>query len=88
MCYPIEPNKSKLTAQIFKLERHPQFAIYIVRVRFIIKIMYYKEEIINGILHYKLTPNGEWQEVSKETLSKRTKEAEAKVWELTQQILS
>lgn len=48
--------------------------------------MYYKEEIINGILHYKLTPNGEWQEVSKETLSKRTKEAEAKVWELTQLI--
>jgi hypothetical protein len=34
MCYPIEPHESKLTAQIFKLERHPQFAIYIVRVRF------------------------------------------------------
>jgi hypothetical protein len=48
--------------------------------------MYYKEEIINGILHYKLTPNGEWLEVSKETLSKRIKEAEAKVWELTQLI--
>ena len=27
-------DKIKLTAQIFKLERHPQFAIYIVRVRF------------------------------------------------------
>jgi len=39
MCYPIEQNESKLTAQIFKLERHPQFAIYIVRVRFYIKIM-------------------------------------------------
>lgn len=48
--------------------------------------MYYKEEIINGILHYKTTPNGEWQEVSKETLSIRTKEAETKVYELTQLI--
>ena len=68
------------------LRMSPRFWLYIVRVRFILKIMYYKEEIINGILHYKLTPNGEWQEVSKETLSKRTKEAEAKVWELTQLI--
>ena len=34
MCYLIEPHKSKLTAQIFKLERHPQFAIYIVIGRF------------------------------------------------------
>jgi hypothetical protein len=38
MCYPIEPHESKLTAQIFKLERHPQFAIYIVRVRLLLKL--------------------------------------------------
>ena len=33
--------------------------------------MYYKEEIINGVLCYQLTPNGEFQEYSKEELTKR-----------------
>jgi len=46
--------------------------------------MYYKEKIINGILHYKTTPEGEWKEVSKETLSKRLQEAETKVLKLTE----
>lgn len=46
--------------------------------------MYYKEEIINGILCFKLTPNGEWKEVSKRALCERVKEAEKKVFELTQ----
>lgn len=46
--------------------------------------MYYKEEIINGILCFKLTPNGEWKEVSKRVLCERVKEAEKKVFELTQ----
>ena len=39
MCDPVEPHESKLSAQIYKLERHPQFSIYIVRVRFKLKIM-------------------------------------------------
>ena len=46
--------------------------------------MYYKETIINGVLYFKITPNGEWKEVSKETLSKRVVEAEAKVKELNE----
>ena len=33
--------------------------------------MYYKEEIINGILCYKLTPKGEWHEMTKEQLTKK-----------------
>lgn len=31
--------------------------------------MYYAEKIINGVLHFKNTPNGEWIEVSKEKLT-------------------
>lgn len=38
--------------------------------------MYYKETIIDGVLCFKLSPNGEWKEFSKETLSKRVMEAE------------
>jgi hypothetical protein len=39
MCYPIKPHESLLTAQILQTGIHPQFAIYIVRVRFILIIM-------------------------------------------------
>lgn len=33
--------------------------------------MYYKEKMINGILHYKCSPKGEWHEFSIEKLSER-----------------
>lgn len=33
--------------------------------------MYYAEKIINGILHCKTTPKGEWRELSKESLTDR-----------------
>ena len=48
--------------------------------------MYYTEKLINGILHYQLTPDGEWQEVKKEHLSKRVVKAEKKVNELRELI--
>ena len=38
--------------------------------------MYYREDIINGVLCYKHSPNGKWFEISKEALSKRVIEAE------------
>jgi hypothetical protein len=41
--------------------------------------MYYKEDIINGVLCFKTTPNGEWREFSKENLTKRIKELEEKI---------
>jgi len=44
--------------------------------------MYYKEKIINGILHYKITPDGEWKEIPKEILSKRVQGAETEVLKL------
>ncbi len=49
MCYPIEPQQSELTAQIYKLEQHPQFAIYIVRVRLLLIKMNIKKikEVVN-----------------------------------------
>lgn len=31
--------------------------------------MYYEEEVINGILHYRTTPEGEWTEHSKKGLT-------------------
>ena len=31
--------------------------------------MYYAEKIINGILHCKSSPKGEWRELSKEQLT-------------------
>lgn len=33
--------------------------------------MYYQEKVINGILCCKLSPNGEWIELSKQTLTER-----------------
>lgn len=33
--------------------------------------MYYKEKIVNGVLCYKQTPDGEWIEFTKEMLTKR-----------------
>lgn len=30
--------------------------------------MYYEEELINGIWHYRTTPNGEWVEMTKEQI--------------------
>lgn len=33
--------------------------------------MYKQEKIIDGVLHYKNTPDGEWKEYSKEQLTER-----------------
>jgi hypothetical protein len=46
--------------------------------------MYYVEKVINGVLHYKTTPNGKWKPVSTEVLTKRVIEAENTVsnWKL------
>ena len=38
--------------------------------------MYYVEKVINGVLHYKTTPNGKWKPISVEELTKRVVEAE------------
>lgn len=31
--------------------------------------MYYQEKVINGILHFKLSPDGEWKPLSVEQLT-------------------
>ena len=36
-------------------------------------IMYYAEEIVKGVLCFKTTPKGEWEEFTKEQLSERVK---------------
>lgn len=48
--------------------------------------MYYKEEIINGILCWKGTPNGEWHPVGERELTKRITELKAKDAELELQL--
>jgi hypothetical protein len=48
-----------------------------------LKIMYYLERVIDGILCYRLTPNGTWHELSNKELTKRLLAAEAKISELT-----
>lgn len=37
--------------------------------------MYYAEQVINGLLHYKTTPNGPWIQVSPERLTELLLEA-------------
>lgn len=32
--------------------------------------MYYEEKIINGILHFRLMPEGRWKEMDKQSLTK------------------
>jgi hypothetical protein len=67
-------------------EQAPCLHLQSVIGAFIIIIMYYTEKLINGILYYQLTPNGEWQEVKKEHLSERVVKAEKKVNELRELI--
>jgi hypothetical protein len=40
--------------------------------------MYHEEKIINGILHWRNTPNGEWIAYTAEQLSARCTELQAK----------
>lgn len=44
--------------------------------------MYYEEQIINGILHYRLSPKDGYTQVRIESLSERVVKAEKKVNEL------
>jgi hypothetical protein len=44
--------------------------------------MYYEEELINGIWHYKTTPNGEWVEMTKEQISERLNKERKRLKEL------
>jgi len=48
--------------------------------------MYYAEKMINGILHYKTTPYGDWKPKSIESLSNRVVKAEKKVQELKRKL--
>ena len=36
--------------------------------------MYYEEKIINGIMHYRTDPNGEWRAYEIQELSRRYEE--------------
>jgi len=37
--------------------------------------MYYEEKVINGLLYYKTTPNGQWIQMSPERLTEMLLEA-------------
>lgn len=44
--------------------------------------MWYEERIINGVLCFRGTPNGDWHEFTKESLTKDLIEARKKIEEL------
>lgn len=44
--------------------------------------MYYAEELINGIWHYRTTPKGEWIEMTKEQISERLNKERKRLKEL------
>lgn len=48
--------------------------------------MYYQERVINGILHFRLTPDGEFREVSKEELTRRLERARELLYEANERI--
>jgi len=41
--------------------------------------MYYQERLINGVLMYKGTPNGDWKQCSIEKMSERIIELESEL---------
>lgn len=49
--------------------------------------MLYEEKIINGVLMFRTTPGGKWQQCSIEKMSERIVAAEAKVAELEDDLL-
>lgn len=44
--------------------------------------MYYQEQVINGIFHYRLSPNGDWIPMSKEELTKKYLDLKEKIKKL------
>lgn len=48
--------------------------------------MYYKEEIVNGILCWRGTPKGKWKEFSKEELTARIDKLERALIEKTENL--
>jgi len=42
--------------------------------------MYYAEEIIDGILCFKTTPNGEWRPLDVRTLTSRLEKAKERIF--------
>ena len=46
--------------------------------------MYYDEQIFDGKLYFRTTPNGEWILVCYETLLDRLIKAENELWEIKQ----
>lgn len=43
------------------------------------KIMYYEEQNIGGILHYRHTPNGEWIKMAEEQMTKKILSLKAEI---------
>lgn len=41
--------------------------------------MYYQEQVINGILHYRSSPNSDWIPMSKEKLTKKVLDLKEKI---------
>lgn len=50
--------------------------------------MYYKEEIIDGILCWKGTPNGAWIEKTKEQLTDEIVKLKAEIYRLREENIS
>jgi len=48
------------------------------------KIMYYEEEIIDGVLHCKYSPNGKWHKLNDKQLTHKIETLQAEIKKLTQ----
>jgi len=49
--------------------------------------MYYAEKMIDGILHYKTTPDGDWNPMSIQELSRRVVKAERECQEMGERLV-
>ena len=48
--------------------------------------MYYKEEVINGVLCFKTTPNGEWKQFTLEQLTNKIVNLKNEVSQLNKEL--
>jgi hypothetical protein len=44
--------------------------------------MYYEERLFNGLIQFRIAPDGDWYEMSKETLSRRLWKLQRELYEI------
>ena len=48
------------------------------------KIMYYEEKIIDGVLHFKYSPDGKWRKFTDKQLTSKIEKLQVEIKKLTQ----